>query len=148
MKLDIESIVTIIRDTLAAQKVAAKVIDATVKEVLKLGKETVQQEQEAKGEAELRLRKEFAALFFDDPKEGVTQGHIFQLDPDVPAHTLPERISKVAAIYHATKKGRKKPAKNLTEAIELPPAKLFKEERIVRKTKEKIYILQAEDKLV
>lgn len=147
MKLDLESIVAIVRDSLIAQKVNGPIIDATVREILKAGKETKAEEQEAKGEAEPRVRKEFAALFFDDPQDGVTQGHIFQIDPEVAAHTLPERISKVAAVYHTTKKGRKKPAKTLTEAIELPPAKLFKEQQIVRKTKEKVYILQCEDLL-
>ena len=54
---------------------------------------------------------------------------------EMPPAEIPGKIREAAATYNTTRKGRKAPAKSLGQAMELVPAKIFKEFRISVRTK-------------
>lgn len=72
-------------------------------------------------------------------------GWVVQIpDNESPATTI-ERIVRAAYEYNATKKGRLLPVKTVGEAIEVIPAKFFKETEVWTKTKTPVLVLTTDN---
>lgn len=103
------------------------------------------QEEEKKRKAEEdadkppRQKKQFCIVLADHgnlPEDII--GWVVQIPEDSAPQSVTERIPKAAAEFNTTKKGRRMPVLSVGEALEVIPARLFKEVGIAVKTKQPV----------
>lgn len=144
MKLDVGETLEVVRETLKANNVPDDVIKKAVEGIQQTAKEI---KEEERGEKTKRPRKEYCGVVFGTDDPNIFKGHIFQLDENVEAHTIIDKIKGISNDYGNSKKGRKNPAKNIVDAIELPANKFFKAVGLNRKSRETFYVIKSDNKL-
>lgn len=96
------------------------------------------------------VKKQFAILVSDPdgrlPKHDFV-GWVVQLPESESVATTLDRVFRSAYDYNTTKKGRLMPVKTVGEAIEVIPAKAFKEADLWVKTKTPVLVLRTDNEI-
>lgn len=96
------------------------------------------------------VKKQFAILVSDPdgrlPKHDFV-GWVMQLPENESVATTLDRVFRSAYDYNTTKKGRLMPVKTVGEAIEVIPAKAFKEADLWVKTKTPVLVLRTDNEI-
>ncbi|MBL9186148.1 MAG: hypothetical protein JNK23_01585 [Opitutaceae bacterium] len=96
------------------------------------------------------VKKQFAILVSDPdgklPKHDFV-GWILQLPETESVATTLDRVFRTAYDYNTTKKGRLMPVKTVGEAIEIIPAKAFKEADLWVKSKTPVLVLRTDNEI-
>ncbi|MDP3070729.1 MAG: hypothetical protein Q8N18_10590 [Opitutaceae bacterium] len=96
------------------------------------------------------VKKQFAILVSDPdgklPKHDFV-GWVLQLPETESVATTLDRVFRTAYDYNTTKKGRLMPVKTVGEAIEIIPAKAFKEADLWVKSKTPVLVLRTDNEI-
>ncbi len=96
------------------------------------------------------VKKQFAILVSDPdgrlPKHDFV-GWVLQLPESESVATTLDRVFRSAYDFNTTKKGRLMPVKTVGEAIEIIPAKAFKEADLWVKTKTPVLVLRTDNEI-
>ena len=96
------------------------------------------------------VKKQFAILLSDPdgrlPKHDFV-GWVLQLPESESVATTLDRVFRSAYDYNTTKKGRLMPVKTVGEAIEIIPAKAFKEADLWVKSKTPVLVLRTDNEI-
>ncbi|MDR1817817.1 MAG: hypothetical protein LBR07_06570 [Puniceicoccales bacterium] len=105
----------------------------------------IAKEEDADAKKEAPLKRQFVVLLNDAEgkfaEEHSMTGWVVQIPETENVHTAVERITTAAYDYNRTRKGRKKPAENFSDACMDTPAGLLKEQFVWVKTKAEVHIL-------
>jgi len=108
------------------------------------------QPEEGDEEKQPAVKKQFAILVSDPdgrlPKHDFV-GWVMQLPENESVATTLDRVFRSAYDYNTTKKGRLMPVKTVGEAIEIIPAKAFKEADLWVKTKTPVLVLRTDNEI-
>lgn len=94
-------------------------------------------------------KNEFGVIILDENGDIKvdTAALIYQIEVGQDHNTVPDRIRAVVKEFNSTKKGLKNPIKSVTEAFQYIAPKLFKNNGIIRKTKEITRVLKSNNKI-
>ena len=107
---------------------------------------------QAEGDDEKPPRHKYQfAIVISDPEERLPKtdfvGWVLQLPEGESVVTTQDRVFRTAYDYNTTKKGRLMPCKTVGEAMEHIPAKAFKEQGLVVKTKIPVLMLKTDNQI-
>jgi hypothetical protein len=107
-------------------------------------------QEEAEAPKEPPVKKQFVFLLSDPNgvvKEDMT-GWVLQIPEDMPPPLTLEKLSEAAQAYNRTPKGRRLPLETVGEVCESVPPKISKECDVWVKTKEAVWVLRTDNKLM
>ncbi|MDY6069352.1 MAG: hypothetical protein SPI34_06480 [Opitutales bacterium] len=139
-KIDVELVKQVlVRNNLDSSK---------IKEILEDISYEVKVSQQEKGEKEPAVKKQFVFVLSDPYgkfKDEDYSGWVIQIPEDDNAMTALERVYQSAYDFNVSPKGRRYPAKKVSEIMEFGSAKIFKEHKLWVKTKEPVLVVRTDN---
>ena len=135
MKLSIEEI-----EPILSQKLAPETVTEITRELQAVAEELKQEKQDNK---EPKAKNQFCIISLN----GET-AYVLQMPEAEDQATLLQKISTAARDFNETKKGKKQPVLSMSDAIESLKRKFTKSNGFHIKTKEPIFIIKSDNKLV
>jgi hypothetical protein len=96
-----------------------------------------------------KVKNQFGVIILDENNEIKSDlaALIYQIKADEDHNTVFDRIRTAVKEFNQTKKGQKNPIKSITEAFQYIAPKIFKNNGIVRKSKDIIRVLKSNNKI-
>ncbi len=142
-KIDLDTLQLILQRNSINAMVTAQII-SDIQEQLRL--EKIENEENR----EPPVKKKYVFLACDP--EGILEGneltgYVIQIPEDESEFSVTEKISAAAYEYNRTKKGQKNPAESISDACEIIPAKIFKDQKVWVRNKEAAFLLPTNNEI-